>query len=232
VTTVKKLSNRGGESSYVKVSDTVIEKIADLAQVSNNTRVRSRLHTNLISLIDSIWEQYVFKSMTSKQTNSSLQRIAQASAALKEELGPISLGDMEWLRISMLSEPNQASKFEEFRNAVSFFAEVTADAAQATEPWMYRRRIRGRPENSGLGWLVSGLLRGVSEAGGALTFSKADGGRGTLIAVMRTLSPYLPSGLIPAAIPMSTLDRKVAEARTVLRESTPPRRRNLKLYPP
>jgi hypothetical protein len=80
---------------------------------------------------------------------------------------------------------------------------------------------RGRPSrksNITLWKVTNILLRVVDEVGGHLTFTSANGGRGTLIAALEMLRPFLPDRAIPTVLPIGSLDRILTTYRKRVRQ--------------
>jgi hypothetical protein len=106
----------------------------------------------------------------------------------------------------------------EYEAATALVAEIAQDAwwcAQtAGAPRRYEKRGRpSGPKDPAFNFFVDGLLTGVENSGGHLTFTKADGGKGTLLDALRNLASQLPPGFIPKVLPLSRLDRIVLKWR-------------------
>jgi hypothetical protein len=106
------------------------------------------------------------------------------------------------------------TKLTEYQGMAIQLAEVAQDAWCCTRFDGKRRRYGklGRPRGSNnfaFDYFVRDLLESVEDSGGHLTFTKADGGRGTLLDALQVIADHLPPGFVPSAAPISRLDRIV-----------------------
>jgi hypothetical protein len=70
-----------------------------------------------------------------------------------------------------------------------------------------RGRRRGTVGNYPFQSFVRELWRQTERYGGRLSFSPKNGGSGAMLKALAVLEPCLPSGLVPKALPLSTIER-------------------------
>jgi hypothetical protein len=110
----------------------------------------------------------------------------------------------------------------QFKNGLDTVAERASMAAELLHPEK-PARARGRPNRGGFGepigagsfkQFVLRLLWDIRTVGGELTLDK-NRNTGTLLKVLKLLAPYLPPGLVPKRLPLSTLAGIHARAKTI-----------------
>jgi hypothetical protein len=99
-----------------------------------------------------------------------------------------------------------------FRSMIDALVEMTGEApGPFREPGANSRWRKHTFRDHPLHQLVESLLYLVAHYGGQLTFDAKNGGSGTLFKALTHLRPVLPSGLVPKALPLKTIERMMTE---------------------
>jgi hypothetical protein len=174
----------------------VLPRLADLARVPE--RARNRFFDYVINILFDAVENYFDRDFASYllDGNAALTRAMGALRSARQALAELDAQQREafWWPIA------------EVESGIDRFCEWVG----STETARPRPRRQGRPtgavKDSVFQVLVRELLQAAETAGGRLTLQK-NANRGTLIDALNMLALHLPDGLVPAALPLSTLQR-------------------------
>jgi hypothetical protein len=186
----------------------VLPRLADLARVPE--RARNRFFDYVINILFDALENYFWNREAASRLdgNAALTRAMGALRSARQALAELDAQHREalWWPIA------------EVESGIDMFCEMVG----STETARPRPRRQGRPtgavKDSVFQVLCESLLQAAETAGGKLTLQK-NAKRGTLIDALDMLAPHLPDGLVPAALPLSTLERIAARARAELTNS-------------
>jgi hypothetical protein len=210
------------------ITDSAMDTLLTLANTPNDPRSQT-LRQNIRLAVDVAWNYHEEKALETLEVAPSLKRVAEAAVDLRKALSRCPPGANEWLRAAMPAndEDSVAERFAnggivrvatlaDYTTMIAFLAVVAQDAWCMTTKELGKRARPGRPRASSnftFFLFVNQLLTSVAESGGHFTFTKAEGGRGTLLSALKILSEYLPPGVIPNVLPISRLDRILSHRR-------------------
>jgi hypothetical protein len=209
------------------ISNSAIKTLLTLANTPNDPRAQTQLRESIRLAIDVAWYWQAETALSAPEAVPSLKRIAKAAAGLRDALHGIPPGAEEWMRAAMPIYDKDdlpliaerfanngilsVAKLADYRTMATFLAVVAQDACCAATEAPKPPRWLGRPpisrKHHTFFLFVNQLLDSVAESGGHLTFTKAAGGRGTLVSALKVLSEYVPPGVIPNMALISRLDK-------------------------
>ena len=140
-----------------------------------------------------------------------LDEAAQAARSLHKALLKLSNEDREWLESFLKPNSYYVGRLRELPLTVRRLAHLFSTAVGKSLPEAptspKKRDWRQRTvKDATFERFLSHLLVDVAETGGKLTFTKS-GGTGTLIAALDILRPHLPNDVVPARLPLGTIQK-------------------------
>jgi len=192
-----------GQTGSIRPLDEVLSELADLGNIPQEKRKAfSDFMTMSLSEIRVISEQHHNEKAVSKAV--------KAAQNLKQKLASLDPKDREKL------------VDQSFEDEIDRFLEITMDYYTRLRFLSLQRsrkdemkgpgRPKGTPGNPRLRELVLGLVHVAKWAGGEFTYDKNYPNKGTLKKALEQLRPYLPTGVVPPALP-PVIGTWIAEAK-------------------
>jgi hypothetical protein len=159
------------------------------------------------------------RRVVSQRPGRALLKAADAAMNLNDALGSLNQVDRECVERLLTLEPWALEPWDEWLcdvpKTVWLLAFLFSGAAGGSLPQPLgaaalrekQGRRKGSIKDLMFETFIHHILVHVVEAGGKLTFSKNDGGRGTLIDALNIFRPVLPRGFVPNALPLGTIEK-------------------------
>jgi hypothetical protein len=218
--------------------DPLFSQIAGLARVPANCLAELQKCISLELEREWRWhERPIADQQEFKSARNQMGRLKDMLSELQASLSSLdslALGSLTYAAVLIWEDENYDRQapdpppggygFTEIKNAIATLTERASKAAYLLGPEKTARPV-GRPARGGFGEPIGpGSLKqftlrflwDIKSVGGRLTLDK-NRGTGTLLDVLRLLSPHLPPGFIPDDPPLSTLSEVLALSKKLAR---------------
>jgi hypothetical protein len=162
--------------------------------------------------VEEVWKRD--RRAVSSKPGEALIKAAEAAQTLNEAFGSLKKEDREWVEGLFAQKPWSHERLPELPRAVWLIAFLFSTAIGKFLPIMpgtatlrdKRGRRRGNVKDMTFEVLIRRLLLWATEYYGEFTFDK-NSGKGTLTDALNILRSYLPKGVVPIALPLTTIQR-------------------------
>jgi hypothetical protein len=177
-----------------------LPRLTDLARVPPESIKRDYFRRAVLHVVLDAWDNYDLREAASqlRTKKAALSRVVAKLRSAKRAFVDLDKHDREALR----------GPISEVESQIDLLLEWMLGEPEPVKPQAHRRgRTAGTIKNRIFITFVGGLLWAAETCGRELTLDKRHPPAGTLIEAIKILTPCLPDGFVPKALPGSTLQR-------------------------